>query len=58
MIWIRSLAIASNCAFIVYGHEAELPPILILHAILLPINAFRLWQAGAAAADASASRSR
>lgn len=41
---LRSVAIASNLAFIVYGYLANLAPVLILHAVLLPINSFRLMQ--------------
>ena len=39
MIPLRLLGIASNVAFIVYGATAEIVPVLILHAILLPLNA-------------------
>lgn len=42
---LRVLAIASNVLFIAYATGAHLPPILILHALLLPINLLRLWQA-------------
>jgi hypothetical protein len=42
---LRSVAIASNLMFIVYALAAELPPVLALHALLLPLNAWRLWQA-------------
>ncbi|HSW24239.1 MAG TPA: hypothetical protein VLJ62_15865 [Burkholderiaceae bacterium] len=42
---LRVLAIASNVLFIAYATAAHLPPILILHALLLPINLLRLWQA-------------
>lgn len=44
MIPLRILAIISNCVFIVYGATAGVYPILILHAILLPLNAWRLRQ--------------
>lgn len=44
MIWLRVVAVASNLAFITYGFSADLPPILTLHLILLPMNVFRLWE--------------
>lgn len=42
MIALRAFAIASNVLFIAYSIEARLPPILFLHAILLPINCWSL----------------
>ena len=45
MIWLRAIAIGSNIAFISFGFLAEQHPILLLHSILLPFNAFRLRQA-------------
>jgi hypothetical protein len=44
MIPLRVVGIASNLAFISYGIGAGLYPVLILHAILLPLNALRLVQ--------------
>jgi hypothetical protein len=44
MIPLRIIAIASNCAFIVYGYLDALHPVLILHLILLPLNGYRLYQ--------------
>jgi hypothetical protein len=41
---LRSIALASNVAFITYGYLANLTPVLVLHAILLPVNAYRLGQ--------------
>jgi hypothetical protein len=41
---LRSIALASNVAFITYGCLANLTPVLILHAILLPVNVYRLRQ--------------
>lgn len=41
---LRALAIVSNLTFIAYAASAALPPVLILHAMLLPLNALRLWQ--------------
>ena len=40
MLSLRLVAIASNVAFINYGHVAHILPVLVLHAILLPVN---LW---------------
>lgn len=42
MIPLRVMAITSNCIFIVYGAVGGVYPILVLHAVLLPLNAFRL----------------
>lgn len=50
--WMRSLrplrcvAIASNLAFIAYGYIGDLTPVLLLHALLLPVNALRLVELG------------
>jgi CRP/FNR family cyclic AMP-dependent transcriptional regulator len=44
MVPLRVFAIASNLAFIGYAAALDLCPILILHTVLLPLNAFRLWQ--------------
>jgi hypothetical protein len=38
---MRPLAVATNLAFIGYGVTASLPPVLALHALLLPINLWR-----------------
>jgi len=40
MLSLRLVAIASNVAFIIYGHAAHILPVMALHAILLPVN---LW---------------
>lgn len=42
MIWLRLFAVASNVCFIFYGASLGLAPIWILHAILLPMNAWHL----------------
>jgi hypothetical protein len=42
MVHLRIVAICSNVAFITYAVMLNLPPILILHAILLPLNGWRL----------------
>ena len=41
---LRLTAVASNLAFIFYAAVADIPPVLILHSILLPVNIFRLVQ--------------
>jgi hypothetical protein len=41
---LRWVAIASNVAFIAYGYLGGLAPILLLHALLLPVNVYRLAQ--------------
>ena len=45
MATLRSLAIASNLAFVAYAYGADLWPILVLHSVMLPINAMRLREA-------------
>ena len=50
MTTLRAIAIASNVLFISYALVAWLPPVLVLHALLLPLNAWRLWQASRAPA--------
>ena len=42
MLSLRVLAIASNLAFIGYAALAGIHPVLVLHALLLPMNAWRL----------------
>jgi CRP/FNR family transcriptional regulator, cyclic AMP receptor protein len=44
MIPLRVVAVASNVAFISYGYLGGMPPILILHIALLPLNLCRLQQ--------------
>jgi hypothetical protein len=44
MIPLRSAAVASNIAFIVYGFYDDVYPVLALHMILLPLNAWRAIQ--------------
>lgn len=49
---LRLLALAANAAFIAYGAAAGLTPVLVLHLLLAPLNAWRLlhlWRAEAAA---------
>jgi hypothetical protein len=42
MVNLRIVAICSNIAFIIYGFLLDLPPVLILHVMLLPLNGWRL----------------
>src|SRR5262249_44962761 len=42
MIPLRIIGIAANCAFISYGLATPLYPVLALHAVLLPLNVYRL----------------
>jgi len=42
MLPLRMLAILSNVLFILYGYEAHIHPVLLLHLALLPINLVRL----------------
>ena len=44
IISLRVVALGSNVAFLTYGIGLGLVPIWLLHAILLPINGWRLWQ--------------
>jgi len=44
MIPLRAVGIASNMVFIIYAASAQLYPILILHACLLPLNISRMIQ--------------
>lgn len=44
IVALRAVAIASNVAFIGYAAAAGLTPVLVLHGVLLPLNAWRLWQ--------------
>jgi hypothetical protein len=44
LVPLRLMALASNVAFLVYGIGLGLAPIWLLHAILLPVNCWRLWQ--------------
>ena len=42
MIPLRVIGIGSNIFFMAYGFLAPVYPQLVLHAVLLPLNAFRL----------------
>src|SRR5262245_21480897 len=41
---LRWVALASNLAFIAYGYLGNLAPVLLLHALLLPVNTWRLME--------------
>jgi hypothetical protein len=45
IINLRIVAICSNFAFIAYGLALSLPPVWLLHVVLLPLNCWRLGQA-------------
>ena len=42
MVPLRLIAILSNLLFLYYGYSKHLYPVLVLHLVLLPINALRL----------------
>jgi len=44
MLRLRILALLANLAFISYGSLAGLAPVLGLHLILAPLNAWHLWR--------------
>jgi CRP/FNR family cyclic AMP-dependent transcriptional regulator len=44
MIPLRVLALFSNALFVSYGYFNDVLPVLILHAVLFPINLYRLVQ--------------
>jgi CRP/FNR family transcriptional regulator, cyclic AMP receptor protein len=44
MFSLRLVAVCSNVAFLIYGLALDLAPVWLLHAMLLPINCWRLWQ--------------
>jgi hypothetical protein len=45
MAKLRIVAIGSNLVFLAYGLSLDLAPVWILHAVLLPLNVWRLAQA-------------
>ncbi len=53
---LRSVAIASNLMFIAYAATGHLFPVLILHALLLPLNVWRLVEVFGGERDSSAAR--
>jgi CRP/FNR family cyclic AMP-dependent transcriptional regulator len=44
MIPLRIMGMLSNVSFITYAYFEDLFPVLILHAILLPLNAYRYFE--------------
>ncbi len=44
MLPLRIVAMASNVFFIAYGYLESLLPALVLHCLLLPLNARRVWE--------------
>jgi len=44
MIPLRIMGLASNVLFMAYGYADHLTPVLLLHACLFPVNAYRLIQ--------------
>ncbi len=44
MVRLRWVAIGSNVLFILFGYFGHIYPVMLLHAILLPVNAIRLAQ--------------
>jgi len=44
LVTLRFVAFLSNVEFIAYAYNQDLPPIMLLHAILFLINGFRLSQ--------------
>ena len=44
IVSLRVVAILSNVLFIAYALAENLMPVLVLHALLLPLNSLRLWQ--------------
>ena len=44
MMPLRAVAVASNVFFIAYGYVHSSLPELVLHSVLLPLNARRLWE--------------
>ena len=44
MIPLRTGAILGNATFLTFGLVAGIWPTAVLHAVLLPLNALRLWQ--------------
>ena len=50
---LRTIAIFSNLAFIVYGTIEWLPPVLVQHLVLLPLNIVRLAEIVTATRSAS-----
>ncbi len=54
MVALRITALASNVAFIAYGASSGIDPVLMLHIVLLPLNAWRLAQSWPAISECDA----
>lgn len=54
MVPLRIIGIASNAAFITYGLLIGGTPIVVLHAILFPLNVWRLYEMRALIAEVKA----
>ncbi len=48
---LRVAAVSSNVAFLAYGFSLDLGPVVSLHAILLPLNLWRLARSRSNARD-------
>ncbi len=44
MLHLRIAGIVSNLVFIAYGVLGHVPPMILLHLVLLPLNTWRLRQ--------------
>jgi hypothetical protein len=58
VVSLRLVALMSNVGFFIYGIGLGLAPVWLLHAILLLVNVWRLWQATACAIAQSESGDR
>jgi hypothetical protein len=58
IVSLRTIALGSNIAFLIYGLSLGLAPVWVLHAILAPINVWRLYQAVIPPAGAQVVRER
>jgi len=52
------VALASNLAFIAYAYLENLAPVLLLHALLLPVNACRWHNCAMVKRDAAKRKKR
>jgi hypothetical protein len=50
-LWLRLFALQSNIAFIIFGYFASIEPVMLLHILLAPVNAFYLIRLRLAARD-------
>lgn len=58
MALLRLAALCSNVCFLAYGISLRLEPVVVLHATLIPLNAWRLSQALGVPADTWIARCR